>query len=362
MDANVWISDKQGNITPLNYIDGLGLGSGKRSIYDLIKNLEIFEIDWTPVSKDILPLFQSIKGKKTRWEEGVIDEKTGKLKYREHRSSPIKDKDGNVSGVVGLTYDITDRKEMEKSLIESRKKGLELIKKLKEADESKTSFLSSLSHELRNPLATIMMGLDLLQGTEENKEIQEKTIEMMVRQGKQLSRLVDDLLDMTRITQNRFELKLEDVEINRLLSNIVKDSWSDFDKNQIGQDINISKKPIYIKGDPIRLTQAIENLLHNASKFTPKYGKISISLKEDYRRSQVVISIKDNGEGIGPELIENIFQPFVQVKNGLGKSSAGLGIGLSIVKDIIERHNGTIEALSRGRGWGTEFIIRLPII
>lgn len=364
IDANVWITDTVGNITSLNLndIEGLTLKTHEKSIYDLIKDLKIIQMDGRSISKEILPLIQAMKGEKTRWEEQIVDSKTGELRYREHRSSPIKNKYDEVISIVGITQDITKRKKTEQSLRESRDRGLELIRKLKEADELRTSFLSSLSHELRNPLATIMMGINLLQEIEYSKEIQEQTLEMMARQGEQLSRLVDDLLDMTRITRNKFKLNLETVELNKLIDNIAKDSYSWFEKKHITNEVNISEDKIHIKGDSIRLTQAIENLVHNASKFTPKHGKISIKLEKDYITNEAIVSIKDTGEGIAPKLLENIFEPFVQVKNNLGKSSSGLGIGLSIVKDIIKRHDGTIKVLSKGRGWGTEFIIRLPII
>ncbi|HLR20797.1 MAG TPA: ATP-binding protein [Tissierellaceae bacterium] len=364
IDANVWFSDTSGNITSLNFnhIEGLARKIHRKSIYDLIDELPIFQMDGSLMSKDVFPLFQAIEGEKVRWEERTLLPETGEERYREHRSSPIKDEYGEVIGVVGLTQDITGRKNLEQSLIESRKKGLNLIRELKRAEKLRTLFLSSLSHELRNPLATIMMGLNLLHQTEQSKEIQEKTIEMMHRQGEQLSQLVDDLLDMTRITQNKFELKLETIELNRLLNNIIEDNSPHFEKKRIKNKRDIIKEKLYIKGDPIRLTQAIENLLNNAEKFTPKDGEIRIKLDKDCIRNEAVLSIKDNGEGISRKILKEIFEPFVQVKNDLGKNSDGLGIGLSIVKDIIDRHNGNIEVFSDGRGWGTEFIIKLPIL
>lgn len=364
IDAGIWICDILGNMTLLNSnvsIDTIG-EINKTPIKELIDQLEILDINGTPILEDNIPVFKALKGKTVKSENILKNTKNGEILYIGSRISPKKDKDGNIIGVIGITQEISDRKKMEEALIDSRRKGLELIRKLKKTDESRNLFLSSLSHELRNPLATLMMGLNLLQQEGQNNEIKENTIKMMSRQGDQLSRLVDDLLDMTRITQNKFELELKTIEINKLLNNIIKDNSTLIDEKGIIKKIDIQEDKIYIKGDPVRLTQAIENLIHNASKFTPKHGIISIMLKQDYIKNEVLISINDTGEGISPKLLKNIFEPFVQVKNGLGKSYAGLGIGLSIVKDVITKHNGTIEVFSKGRGWGTQFIIRLPIL
>lgn len=364
MDVSVWTSDTLGNISLLNSPEPEVLGGDEREkfIDDALEKIEISEVDGTPIKKEDLPLLKALRGERVKGEEIVRHPKTKELRYRLYRISPLRNENGNITGAVGITQDITERKEMEESLKTSREKGLELIKRLRKTDKARNLFLSSLSHELRNPLATLMMGINLLQEEGQAEEIKENTIKMMARQGKQLSRLVDDLLDMTRITQNKFNLKFEKIEITSLVKNIIADSSTHMKEKGIRQEIDILEEEIHIKGDLARLTQSIENLIHNASKFTPKYGTISISMEKDHREREVVISIKDTGEGISPKLLDDIFEPFVQVKNNLGKSYAGLGIGLAIVKDIITKHNGDIEVFSKGKGWGTEFIITLPIL
>ena len=219
---------------------------------------------------------------------------------------------------------IIDREE---SLKESKRHALDLVKKLRESDRQKNKFLSVLSHELRNPLATIMMGLSLLDQVSLDKEQEQKTRETITRQAEQLLSLVDDLLDITRITQNRFELKKEIVEFNKIIECISLDKQLMFDEKEIIFETEIKSNKIYVEGDPLRLTQVIENLLHNALKFTPKGGKVVLILDKDQKTREAVITVIDTGEGIPPELLEKVFESFVQVDHGVGKNIRGLGTG-----------------------------------
>lgn len=278
------------------------------------------------------------------------------------RSSPIKNKDGKIEGTVVISFDIEERIKMEEALKESNKKSLDLIEELKKTEETRKGFLSSLSHELRNPLATIELALDLMDFTEGNMDEQRKIRETIKRQTNQLVRLVDDLLNMTRITQNKFVLSLEKIQVNMLLEEIFTDNILSFRKKGIILEADMPQERIIIQGDKTRLKQVIRNILSNSLKFTPEKGNVTMTLKKDQTTKEVLISIKDTGKGIPDYIVKEIFEPYVQVRNNLGKSSGGLGLGLAIAKDIVERHKGSLKALSGGENMGTEILMRLPIL
>ncbi len=278
VDAEVWITDNQG-LTSCIKSPSAGFNPNNIDEEPLEKVWEMIEIqslDGSPIPKKDLAVYRTLKGESSV-EELIVKQLTdGTQSIRECRSTPIINKNGDIIGAAALIMDITKRKEMELSLIEKEILARELIKKLEETDKQRIAFLSTLSHELRNPLATIALGLDLMDYTEYNKEEQQKTREILKRQTRQLNRLVDDLLNMTRITQNKFELKLEEIELNHLLGQVIEDSYLFFNEQGIEVETNIEKERVFIEGDRARLTQLIENILYNASKFTPSGGKVSI--------------------------------------------------------------------------------------
>jgi CheY-like chemotaxis protein len=235
-----------------------------------------------------------------------------------------------------------------------------LVKELYIMDENKNQFLSILSHELRNPLASIMMSLSLLNQVPSNSKQALRAQKIAKRQGEQLTRLVDDLLDITRITQNKIILKKERVELNRLVQQAVADYQGHFTEKEVLLEIKLTSEPIYLEADPARLTQIIGNLLHNAAKFSVK-GDNTLVVSQVEKTQEAVIMVKDTGRGIPAAILPNLFTPFVQVDNSLDRSSGGLGLGLAIVKGMVELHGGSVKAYSEGLGNGTQFTIRLPI-
>ena len=294
-------------------------------------------------------------------ESGLLH-KNGSELWVLYNATPVFNTGGEHIANFAMFTDITARKAMERNLKESKKRALDLVRRLRESHRHRNEFLSALSHELRNPLATIMMGLALFEQVYLDKEQEQKIRGMIARQAGQLSRLVDDLLDMTRIEQNRFELKKSLLELNRMIEHISLDDQPLFSEKRITLETKVTSEKIYVVGDSVRLTQVIENLLHNASKFTPKDGKVTFILDKDQEAGKAIISVTDTGEGILPEQLEEIFKPFVRIGHSYDKNIAGLGVGLFVVKKIINKHGGDIEALSEGPGKGTEFIIRLPLI
>lgn len=255
--------------------------------------------------------------------------------------------------------DLIERKKLEEKQFCSEQKALALVAELEAADKNKNEFISVLSHEIRNPLAAIATSVSLLELTD-NKEQTEKAKAILKRQMGQLTKLVDDLLDLTRITQNKIKLKKDNIFLNELVMHTAEDINPEYEKKGVWLIRMVQPQPLFVYADPVRITQCIGNVLHNALKFTQENGTVRLSLQQE--KSDAVITVQDNGIGIRPELITQLFKPFVQGDYTLHRqNSNGLGLGLSIVKGIVEMHGGTVAAASEGLGKGALFTIRLPI-
>ncbi|HZK01244.1 MAG TPA: PAS domain S-box protein, partial [Anaerovoracaceae bacterium] len=254
---------------------------------------------------------------------------------------------------IELVRETAERTWMAMERIRAAKVLRKSKEKLRKENENKNNFISMLSHELRNPLAVITAGISLLQQSDDKLQAG-RVMEMMKRQSDQLCKLVDDLLDMTRIAQNRFQLDKENIDLRDLAINVTGDMAATFEEKGVCFTVEIEEKPIPIYADLVRITQSIGNLLHNASKFTPQGGAVLFSLRQE--EDDAVIRVEDNGIGVGQELLSHLFKPFTQVDNSLYKQSSGsLGLGLSIVKGIIDMHKGSVTASSEGPGKGALF-------
>lgn len=254
--------------------------------------------------------------------------------------------------------DLIERRQAEAVLRENRERTLALNRELEEADRNKNEFLSALSHELRNPLAAISVGLQLIDNAHHAGETG-FVMEIMKRQMNQLCRLVDDLLDFTRIRCNKIQLKQEKVELNNLARLTGEDARQLFERKGIKLCICTDGEPLCLYADPVRLKQIIGNLLHNSLKFTDEGGKTELSV---YREEKdAVICVRDNGIGIKQEMLSIVFDPFTQADNSLDRSNGGLGLGLSIVRSIARLHGGSATAFSEGLGKGSSVLIRLPL-
>jgi PAS domain S-box-containing protein len=265
--------------------------------------------------------------------------------------------DGTPSKVYGTTMDVDEAKRFEEALKGSEQHALELIKELQKADKNKNEFLSILSHELRNPLAAIMTGLSLIE-ISTDLQYKDKIYRIIDRQTKQLCRLVDDLLDLTRINNNKIVLKKETVDLGALVTNTYNDLKPLFDKKTIDFQLKAADIPV-LSADPVRVKQIIENLLYNALNYTSAGGRVFLIMEKNGQ--EAVITVRDTGDGLDASVIASIFEPFVQVDHSLDKDRSGLGLGLVIVKTITELHGGRVEAFSEGLGKGSEFRIRLPM-
>ena len=258
--------------------------------------------------------------------------------------SPIKDAAGRVIGASTIARDISERERHEQALLE--------------ADRRRNEFLAILAHELRNPLAPISTGLEVLKRATDPTR-QAAIRDMMERQTDQLVSLVDDLMDVSRITQGKMEVRKQRVDLAGIIKMAAETSQPVISRSRHTLTVTGSRLPIEIDADPVRLAQAISNLLHNAAKFTPQGGLIELTAEESGGEAE--ICVKDNGMGIAQDVQESIFEMFAQGEPPLEKSQAGLGIGLTLVKKLIDLHGGGISVESKGLGQGAEFRIRLPL-
>ena len=264
----------------------------------------------------------------------------------------VSDGDGNNLGLATITRDITQQKRAEDEL---RRVAADLA----EADLRKSEFLATLAHELRNPLAPIRTGLDLLRMAPGDTAATKRVHGMMARQLGHLIHLVDDLLDIARITRGKIELKKEAVPLHTVVGMAVETSAALVEAHGHRLEVDLPPDPLELEADVTRLVQVLANLLNNAAKYTPHGGTIRLAAwRED---GHAVIAVSDNGVGIGPEAIGSVFEMFTQVRGSLDRAQGGLGIGLSLARRLVELHGGRVSAFSGGEKQGSTFTVRLPL-
>lgn len=227
------------------------------------------------------------------------------------------------------------------------------------ANRAKDDFLAMLGHELRNPLAPIRNAVHILHRAAPASEQAAAARSIIDRQTVHLARLVDDLLDLTRIERGRIELRRETVDLNALVRRTAQDYRGVASGSGLALQVELPESALIVHGDPTRLAQMVGNLLQNAVKFTPRGGQVSVSLAR--LAGQAEIRIRDTGAGIDPNFLERLFQPFVQGAQDMARSTGGLGLGLALVKGLAELHGGSVRGFSAGRGQGAEFVITLPL-
>jgi len=274
------------------------------------------------------------------------DRRTGEYRWHLGRALAVRDESSRIVKWYGTSTDIDDRKRAEEALVE--------------ADRHKDEFLATLAHELRNPLAPIRNSLHILKGHEADRTLSEPLWEMMERQVYNMTRLVDDLMDISRINWGKIELRAEDVDLVSIIRRAVAASLPFLEERQHELRLQLPDEPIRLGGDPTRLEQILDNLLNNAAKYTDPGGRIRLAAARE--GDCAVIRVRDTGIGIEPEMLAKVFGLFVQVERRLDRSKGGLGIGLSLVRQLVEMHGGTIQAHSEGPGRGSEFVVRLPAL
>jgi PAS domain S-box-containing protein len=261
---------------------------------------------------------------------------------------PQRDTDGNgVIGVVAVVVDITGRKQAEEAL--------------RAADRAKDQFLAMLGHELRNPLGVISTAVQLLRKKWPSDSSLTELREMIERQVEHMAQLMDDLLDVSRIARGRIQLNKKLCDFTAIVRDMAEDYRSALETSGLEMTLDVPDRPLWVIGDRTRLAQAVGNVLHNANKFTDAGGRISVRLAETADGQATVLTVSDTGVGMEPEILAHAFEPFSQADRTIDRSRGGLGLGLALVKGLVELHGGQVAAFSEGSGRGSEIIIRLPL-
>jgi signal transduction histidine kinase/CheY-like chemotaxis protein len=278
-------------------------------------------------------------------EEIVIQRPDGSRATALAYANPIHDESNTLIGAVNVLVEISDRKRAEEAL--------------KHADRAKNEFLAALAHELRNPLAPISNSLHILRLAEDLAPGVQRLLEIMEQQTRHLVRLVDDLLEVSRITNGKVEMRKETVELATIVANAVEISRPLMDAAGHQFAVTLPAEPILFNADPVRLTQVIANLLNNAAKYSDEGGQIWLTSRRE--GDEIVVSVRDTGMGIHADMLPHVFDMFAQADRALTRARGGLGIGLTLVRTFVEMHGGRIEAHSEGIGKGSEFVVRLPL-
>jgi CheY-like chemotaxis protein len=230
---------------------------------------------------------------------------------------------------------------------------------LREADRHKDEFIAMLAHELRNPLAPMRTSLDVLQRLPADAEERTSMLAIIDRQVSHMTRLVEDLLEVSRITRGKIELRKDTVDLTAVVRHCAEAAASMVSAGEQALELDLPQEPLLVAADPVRLSQVITNLLSNACKYTERRGRITITARRE--ENVAVLQIRDNGLGIPRDMLARVFEPFTQVDQSVGRARGGLGIGLTLVKQLVEMHGGSVTAESGGEGEGAVFTVRLPL-
>ena len=268
-------------------------------------------------------------------------------------STPFRAKDATLLGIVQVFHDITERKRAEQALRQSETE-------LRDSDRRKSEFMAMLSHELRNPLAPIRNSLYVLGRAAPGSEQANRATAVINRQVEHLTGLVDDLLDITRISRGKIRLERRRVELNDLVRRTVDDHRSLFEENGVRLDCKFGPEPLFVNADPTRLAQVVGNLLGNAAKFAGHGGVAQVSISTEPGTRRTTILVADSGAGMTKETLAHLFEPFMQGEATLDRSKGGLGLGLALARELVRLHGGEIRAHSDGTGRGAQFTVSLP--
>jgi PAS domain S-box-containing protein len=320
---------------------------------DQIAGRPIVEIMGEEGLETIRPHVETVlRGEPVEYEEDVHFEGIGPRRLQVIYV-PDRDEHDQVVGWIANIVDLTERRHAEALRVANAQ--------LREADRNRTEFLAMLSHELRNPLAPIRNSLYLLGRAAPGGEQARHAQTVIERQVGQMTRLVDDLLDVTRVTRGKIRLQREPLDLNDLVQRTVEDHRTLFSKGEIRLEVLSAPLEVRVNGDRVRLAQVVGNLLQNAAKFTPRGGTTTVSVEVESGRGEAVVTVRDTGSGIQPDMLPRLFHAFSQGESTLDRSKGGLGLGLALVKGLAEMHGGSVSAESAGPGRGAAFTIRLPL-
>ena len=311
--------------------------AGERPLYRIQR-------DGKDISPGELPMQWAIAHRTSLSNEIEIVRADGTVVYVQNDVEPLYDTHGEIYGCVSVCVDLTERK---------RAEGV-----LRDADRRKDEFLATLSHELRNPLAPIRTAIELIRMAGPDADLIEKARATMERQLSHLVRITDDLLDVSRITQNKVQLRRGTVDLRSVLHSAIEATRPLLDAQGQSLELELPRLPLWVEADFTRLAQVFSNLLNNATKYTERGGQIRVAAGMDDGTATVVVS--DTGVGIPESMVTRIFDMFTQVQEFRDRTQGGLGIGLTLAKRLVELHGGTIEASSAGPGCGSTFTVQIP--
>ena len=300
------------------------------------------------VQKSVDAWYASVRsGEPYQMEYRFKDRATGGYRWHLVRALPLRGDDGRIVRWFGACTDIDDHKRLEQGL--------------REANAAKDQFLVMLAHELRNPLAPLLSSLYIFGQDEAVRQAHGASLARMERQVRRLNRMVEDLLEASRVVLGRARLRPERLDLARLVRTAVEDRRPLFERAGVALTAATPDTPLWVNGDADRLVQALDNLLDNEAKFVDHGGRVDVRLAADAPASQAVLTISDNGIGIPAEMLGRLFDVFAQADRSLDRKRGGLGLGLAVVKGLVEQHGGTVRAASEGPGKGAEFTLRLPL-
>lgn len=271
---------------------------------------------------------------------------TGEYHWVLGRARPVRDDAGRVIRWMGTCTDIHEQKRTQEELQES--------------NQRKDEFLAMLAHELRNPLAPVSTAVQLLQMTPDDPERVRRTSELIGRQVLHMSELVDDLLDVSRVTRGLVKIEHDTVNLQQVVNDALEQVRPQIEAREHAVNLQLPGSPVHVRGDRVRLVQVLANLLNNAAKYTPEGGHIEIGLGS--HGGQALVWVKDNGTGIDPGLLPRVFDLFTQAKRTPDRAQGGLGVGLALVRSLVELHGGSVKAESPGKGQGSTFTVTLPLV
>jgi PAS domain S-box-containing protein len=310
-------------------------------------SFRLYSTDGVPIAHDRCWMALALQeGQEYNGREIVIERPDGARKIALAHANPIRDAHGRLQGAVNVLVDITTQKAAEEAL--------------RTANRCKDEFLATLAHELRNPLAPLRNAVQILDLRTPASPDTASALSVIQRQLRQMTRLIDDLMDLSRITRDKLELQRQRVSLSDVVHSALETSQPLIEAGGHGFTLKMPGEQVTLEADPMRLAQVISNLLNNAAKFTPRGGQITLQVARD--GNDAVLSVRDTGIGIPPEALPHVFEMFAQVDRAIERSHAGLGVGLALVRRLVELHGGTVQARSEGRDAGSEFIVRLPVI
>lgn len=338
-----WTCDSFGSVTWYNqrWLDYTGLS------FDDMKGWNWSKVQHPDHLKRVVERVRRSAETGEPWEDTFpLRGKDGQYRWFLSRAVPIRDEAGEIVCWFGTNTDVTEQRAAEEGL--------------KEADCRKNEFLAMLAHELRNPLAPIRNAVQILRLAGADMQAVHSASELMERQVGHMVRMVDDLLDVNRISRGKIELRRGRIELASAVNPAVEAARALYKSMNHELTVKLPPQPIYLNADPTRLAQVMGNLLNNACKFTNPGGRIWLTVEQE--GESAVIRVRDTGIGIAAEQLPRIFEMFMQVDTSLERSVSGLGVGLSLVKNLVELHGGTVEVHSAGLGQGSEFVVRLPVL